>query len=91
MAATPRQEGVLICGFDPISVDTVATQIMGFEPSLIRDIKRGSKLRVFQLTDDNNPIRIDSNVPDWQTNIKTSSNLGFSPHYAWRSYLKGEV
>lgn len=88
LAATPRAVGVLVAGFDPISVDAVATQIMGFAPELIRDQRRGAQLDRYPLTESNLPIRISSNWPDWQGSIRAGSELNFLPHYAWAEYME---
>ena len=76
-----------IKGFDPISIDTIATQIMGFNAGLIRDLKRGSELQKYHLTDNNAPIQVESNKTEWQPSIQKGTDLGFRPHYAWESYL----
>ncbi len=89
MAATPRDEGVLLFGFDPLSVDRVATQIMGFEPELIRDIKRGEQLEKYALADRNAPLRVVSNDSLWRGGVRRGADLGFRPHHAWRDYLGG--
>ena len=88
LAPTPRPEGVMIAGFDPISVDRVATQIMGFDPNLIRDQARASSLTHYSLTNNELPIRVISNYAQWQEVIKPGSSLDFRPHYAWTEYLQ---
>ncbi|HKZ79599.1 MAG TPA: DUF362 domain-containing protein [Pyrinomonadaceae bacterium] len=88
LAPTPRREGVLIAGFDPVSVDRVATQVMGFDPDLIRDQKRASKLPHYSLTNTDLPIRVISNNVDWQDQIKPGSSLNFRPHFAWVEYFQ---
>jgi uncharacterized protein (DUF362 family) len=88
MAPRPRPEGVLLAGFDPLSVDRVATQIMGFDPERIRDQKRGQELARYPLTDPSRPIRVHSNWPRWQGAIAPGSALDFVPHFAWSQYLQ---
>jgi hypothetical protein len=88
MAPTPRPEGVLVAGYDPISVDTVATRLMGFDPELIRDQKRGRELARYRLTDEALPIRVESNWPAWQGDLAPGSDLHFRPHFAWAEYLR---
>ena len=89
MAATPREEGVLLFGFDPLSVDRVATQIMGFEPDLIRDIVRGERLEKYALADRSAALRVLSNNPAWRGGVRRGADLGFRPHQAWTEYLGG--
>jgi uncharacterized protein (DUF362 family) len=88
LAPTPRPEGVLVAGFDPVSVDRVATQIMGFDPSLIRDQARAASVTRYSLTNTDLPIRVISNHLEWQDAIKPGSSLNFRPHYAWTEYFQ---
>lgn len=88
LAPSPRREGVLVAGFDPLSVDRVATQIMGFDPNLIRDQARASDLTKYRLTNSDLPIRVISNHVEWQDTIKPGSSLNFRPHYAWTEYFQ---
>ena len=87
LAPHPRPVGVLIAGFDPLSVDLIATQIMGLDPALIRDQRRGTQLTRYPLTHSDLPIEIVSNRPEWQGTIQPGSGLDFQPHYAWKSYF----
>jgi uncharacterized protein (DUF362 family) len=88
LAPTGRKEGVLVAGFDPVSVDRVATQIMGFDPKLIRDQSRASSLTDYSLTNTDLPICVISNHREWQDAIKPGASLDFRPHYAWTAYLQ---
>jgi uncharacterized protein (DUF362 family) len=88
LAPTPRPAGVLIAGFDPISVDTVAIEVMGFNPILIRDIRQGIQLAKHKLTESDLPIRVISNQADWQGEIAPGSSLNLKPHFAWESYFR---
>ncbi|HKR60143.1 MAG TPA: DUF362 domain-containing protein, partial [Pyrinomonadaceae bacterium] len=88
LAPHVRHEGVLIAGFDPLSVDQVATQIMGFDPRLVRDQRRASELIRYPLANNDLPIRVISNWPEWRDCIRPESALGFRPHYAWKEYFE---
>jgi len=88
MAPTPRPEGVLLAGFDPLSVDHVACQIMGFDPMRIREIRRAVQLMKFPLVDSDAPITVDSNQRSWSHRIEPGTDLKFRPHFAWRHYLQ---
>jgi uncharacterized protein (DUF362 family) len=88
LAPTPRCEGVLVAGFDPVSVDRVATEIMGFDPKLIRDQARALNLTHYSLTNTDLPIHVISNHPKWQGKIEPGSSLNFRPHYAWAEYFQ---
>jgi len=87
MAPTPRAEGVLLAGFDPIRVDTVAAQIMGFDPEQIRDLCRGRELEKYRVRFGDGPTQVVSNRAEWDGAIQQGSDLGFRPHYAWTDYL----
>jgi hypothetical protein len=91
LAPHPRQVGVLIAGFDPLSVDRIATQIMGLNPELIRDQRRGAQLTRYPLTNSNLPLRVVSNRPEWQEAIQPGSGLAFQPHYAWKAYFEKSI
>lgn len=85
MSPRPRHEGVLVAGFDPISVDRVATRIMGLPAERIRDQARGESLTHHRLTDPSRPIVTRSNWRSWEGDIR--EDLGFEPHFAWAPYL----
>jgi hypothetical protein len=87
VAPDARRDGVLIAGFDPVSVDTVAVQIMGFNPALFRDLARSAELTSYPITDPSAPIHIVSNRCDWQAGISPDSSLHFQPHNGWAEYL----
>jgi len=87
MAPSPRPEGILVSGFDPISVDVVATRIMGFNEYLIRDLCRGTELTRYPLTDAALPIMIESNCSQWRGCIQPGSDVGFRPHFGWVEYI----
>lgn len=91
LAPSPRREGVLVAGFDPVSVDRVATQIIGFDPDLIRDQVRASGLTKYRITNSALPIRVISNHAGWQDMIKPGSSLNFRPHYAWAEYFQKAI
>lgn len=88
LAPRARHEGVLLAGFDPLSVDEVATRVMGFDPRLIRDQRRGVELTRYTLTQSAWPLRVVSNRTEWQDAIQPGADLGFEPHFAWREYLR---
>jgi uncharacterized protein (DUF362 family) len=88
MAPRPRREGVLVAGYDPITVDVTATRLMGFSPDLIRDQRRGGQLTRYPLVRNDLPIRVVSNWPAWQPKIQVGSDLGYRPHFGWASYME---
>lgn len=87
LAPTPRSAGVLLAGFDPLSVDIIATQIMGLDPGLIRDQRRALELTHHRLADVDSPLFVRSNVPEWHGGISRASDLGFRPHPTWSEYF----
>jgi uncharacterized protein (DUF362 family) len=87
LAPVPRQEGVLLAGFDPISVDRIAIKVMGLNPDLIRDVKSGESLSRHALTQARFPILVRSNLPEWQPDILPEASLHFRPHESWEAYF----
>jgi hypothetical protein len=83
-----RPEGALVAGFNPLSVDHVATQVMGFDPNPIRDQRRGAQLIRYRLTRSELPIRMVSRQPERRGAIQPGLGLNFEPHYAWKEYLQ---
>lgn len=90
LAPNPRREGVLLAGFDPLTVDTVATRIMGFEPDLIRDQRRARLLRAFRISEADR-IFVRSNVRQWDGGVRPGAGLHFEPHPAWAEYFEGRA
>jgi len=88
LAADPRYEGVLVAGFDPVSVDIVATKIMGFDPKQVRAQMRGAELVRYPLTDSTLPIEVVSNQPAWQGEISPGSDLNFQAYAMWQGFLR---
>ena len=85
----PRHDGVLVAGFDPVSVDIVATRIMGFDPALIRDQRHAGEPSRYPLRPEGTTV-VTSNRPEWDGEIAPGSDLGFAPHSAWHEYLGGD-
>jgi len=88
MAATPRPEGVLLAGFDPLTVDSVATEAMGLRTDRVRDQVRGWRLTRFPIASPGVRITVRSNWPAWQDGILPGTDLRFRPHPAWVEYLE---
>lgn len=46
---TPKRCGMLVAGFDPVAVDTVATTLMGFDPRKIPKLRRAGDIKKYPL------------------------------------------
>jgi hypothetical protein len=77
LRATPKKCGLLIGGYDPVAVDTVASSVMGFNVSKINHIQNVDK-NVFPVgCNDLDQIEI---IPAESKNL----NLGFKPADSWK-------
>jgi hypothetical protein len=93
LISSPKRCGVLIAGFNPIAVDTVATRLMGFDYCKItkfRKILEEGKFMnsIFQITNPNE-IEILTNVVGWNRIMKNSDgSLGFIPPKGWLGHIE---
>lgn len=59
---TPRELGVVVAGFDPVSVDAVCSRMMGFDPGMIGHIARAREMGLGEVDSD----AIDVVGEDWR-------------------------
>jgi len=90
LAPRPRPVGVLLAGFDPVSVDSVGTRLMGFDPRSFRDLERASKIDAYPLVAGTSSPRVRSNRPEWDGDLDPHTHLAFQPHPAWAEHLTGQ-
>ena len=67
----PRKLGCIILGRNPVSVDSVMAQIMGFEPEKIRHIVEAEKMGLGTI----NPKVVGDEVNDCRVEFKTPKGL----------------
>jgi len=92
LAPSAKNCGVIICGFNPVAVDTASAWLMGFAPEKLRLLTgsfecRNLPLRSFSIED----ILIRSNNEDWKgklSDLENSSAFQFEPHFGWRGAIE---
>jgi uncharacterized protein (DUF362 family) len=90
LAPSPRRDGVIIAGTDPVAVDTAAATVMGFDVDKLRILTRAARARGFPLHRvPREKIRCLSNRPAWNGAIASLAEpLDWTPHFGWVGYLE---
>lgn len=87
MAPDPKPVGLLVAGVNAVTVDTVCTVLMGFNPASLPMIANAWRAKGLPLVDCGiDAVECRSNVPEWNGDIKelmTAPHLGFAPHFGW--------
>jgi uncharacterized protein (DUF362 family) len=81
MNPTPVASGVVLSGFNPLSVDWCATQLMGFDPARLR-VLRDARGRSHPLGPDQPPVLISTDA-EWARGLTPTNHLRFTPHSCW--------
>ncbi len=87
---TPYPSGVLLAGFNPVTVDWTATRLMGFDPEMIplylNAVKQMSEwVRGFSI--ERCPVR--SNVPAWESILEGDDTImTFRAPAGWRGQIE---
>jgi len=81
---TPKPCGVLVAGFDELTVDVTTSRIMGFDPMKIPKFKNINAVLP--------SIKCASNVDGWTGAIADFKGrcLNFKPHYGWKGHIEVE-
>jgi uncharacterized protein (DUF362 family) len=86
MGGDPVRAGVVLAGADPVAVDAVAAQIMGFDPAQIRTIHNTGKPGKFELgTSDLHKIKV---VARQDADLSTSFHFRAPP--GWVEHIEYE-
>jgi uncharacterized protein (DUF362 family) len=90
LAPSARRDGVVLAGSDPVSVDTTAAVLMGFDPDRLKILVRAPRARGFTLSRaDRTAIRCASNVEGWNGALENLDEpLDWTPHFGWVGYLE---
>ncbi|WP_049761983.1 DUF362 domain-containing protein [Candidatus Korobacter versatilis] len=87
VAGTAKECGVVIAGGDPVAVDDVCTQLMGFDFEKLLLIRRAFESHRYPLTiASHHSIRTCSNLADWTGKLVEwphQSLYEFRPHFGW--------
>ncbi len=77
---TPKRSGILLGGFNPVIIDSVAANLMGFDHRLLKQIVETSE--IFGISKRN----LENIVNDF--NKKYKMNLKFKPPYGWEGIVR---
>ena len=84
MENMPKKSGLIIAGFNPVSVDFVASKLMGFDWKKIPQISNAFKIKKFNLTTIKpSNIKIQS-----KSNDVENINLQFEPTINWKGNIE---
>ncbi len=79
--------GLIVCGFNPLAVDAVCAEIMGFDSACIPMLARGFDVQEYPLADfAAEAIECSSNHPQWSgsfAQLRRAPHMGFRPHFGW--------
>jgi hypothetical protein len=82
MNPTPVESRVILAGYNPLSVDWCAAQLMGFDPERLKVITGGRK-RPKPLGPDDPPVLL-TDDPHWSLGLTPANSLRFQPHSCWQ-------
>ncbi len=92
-AAPDRLEaGIMIAGFNPVSVDCATARLMGFDPMKIPTLREAfapADLKLVPFAYEQ--IDIKSNRPEWRHKIgelKAEDTFHFKPHFGWTGQIE---
>ena len=86
---TAKECGLIVGGTDPIAVDVVCTNIMGFDPDRIRLLSESDQAPYALGTGDPNRIEVRSNRDRWaHWREPEFEHLGFEPSAGWKNYVE---
>jgi uncharacterized protein (DUF362 family) len=82
MNPLPIESGVILAGYNPLSVDWCAAQLMGFDPESLRVIA-GARNRHLPLGPDDPPAVLLTDDPYWTRGLNPANSLRFQSHSCW--------
>lgn len=92
MHADRKELGVLVAGFDPVIVDRLCADVMGFDYKKIPSIVNAFTIKDFGFTDGNpDDVKIVSNISELNgkiSDIQFDSSWQFEPHFGWKGYIE---
>ncbi|QQE66069.1 hypothetical protein GFS31_27650 [Leptolyngbya sp. BL0902] len=91
LAPTSKHSGVVLAGFNPLSVDIVAARLMGFDYRKIKMLEQGLKRPWLQLWEgEANQIAVFSNKPEYSSlmNNTQARFLDFTPPVGWQDHIE---
>jgi len=92
VAADRKDAGIVVAGFNPVAVDTVASVLMGFDYRKIPMLDRAWKIKDFPLVSfETGGIECLSNVREWTGSLEElicAGHLNFRPHFGWLGHME---
>jgi uncharacterized protein (DUF362 family) len=93
LAPTPRPDGILLAGDDPVAVDQVMARLMGFQWRSIPTLRHAAAPHAFPLGATEGAscsIETVSNQPHWRQLHPgvAGHHLGFRPHKGWKGHIE---
>jgi uncharacterized protein (DUF362 family) len=85
LSPSAKHCGTIVCGWNPVTVDYVATRLMGLDPMRIRMIRDALENSAYPLFfGSTSDIRVNSNLEAYRSVANGSGeNLGFVPPRGW--------
>jgi hypothetical protein len=84
--------GLLIGGVNPVGVDTVCAELMGFDYSSLPSLRAAWQICDLPLVDfAATDIRCASNEPSWSGSfgaLQRAKHMGFRPHFGWTGHIE---
>lgn len=92
VAVDAKPCGIVIAGFNPVSVDTVCAELMGFDYRRLCVLERAWRIKDYPLINCTpNEILCKSNIQDWDVafdKLEGDEHLGFRPHFGWVGHIE---
>jgi len=92
VAVDAKPCGIVIAGFNPVAVDTVCTELMGFDYRRLCVLERAWRIKDCPLVNFTpNEILCKSNIQDWDVafdKLNGREHLGFRPHFGWVGHIE---
>jgi uncharacterized protein (DUF362 family) len=82
MNPLPIQSGVILAGYNPLSVDWCATELMGFDPERLKVVS-GARKRPLPLGPDDPVAVLMTDDPLWTGGLTPANSLRFQSHSCW--------
>jgi uncharacterized protein (DUF362 family) len=84
--------GIIVGGFNPLAVDTVAATVMGFAYHKLPVLEQGWQISRYPLAAfGTEAVNCISNNPDWNSSfemLEHAPHLAFRPHFGWKGAIE---
>jgi uncharacterized protein (DUF362 family) len=93
MSPDPVNFGYVICGANPVAIDTVCAYMMGFDPVMVPSIEKAFKIQSFPLCSfEMNKIKV-IHLNDIYPLFKLPAgfSVSFVPQFGWKGHIEREI